>query len=275
MNHKQLPVSGKITANKCLSDEHYLITVALSEPIVRPLPGQFFMLFLNQRKEIFLGRPFSIYRFEETPQGKMSVQILYRVVGKGTHVMSELRNGDRVSLFGPHGKAFEVPPEVRRIVLLSGGVGIAPISYLSSYYDQAWRESGIEVTGYLGARTANQLLDLNPSTSSHSVLHISTDDGSVGHHGTITDLFARDLASYPPGESMIYACGPTPMLKTLADLLKGYSIPCQVLLEQRMACGIGVCLGCVVELKAEEGHNPYARVCKDGPVFNLKDIAWK
>jgi dihydroorotate dehydrogenase electron transfer subunit len=275
MNHKHLPVSGKITVNKRLSNEHYLMTVALSEPLARPLPGQFVMLFLNQRREVFLGRPFSVYGVEETRQGKMSIQILYRTVGKGTHLMSELKKGDTVTIFGPHGKAFEVHPTVRRIVLLSGGVGIAPISYLFSHYDKDWRDSGIDVTGYFGAKTANHLLDIKRFTSSNTVLHISTDDGSAGYHGTITELFARDLSAYSPDESMIYACGPTPMLKTLANVLQEHSIPCQVLLEQRMACGIGACLGCVVELKAEEGHNPYARVCKDGPVFNLKDIAWK
>jgi dihydroorotate dehydrogenase electron transfer subunit len=108
-----------------------------------------------------------------------------------------------------------------------------------------------------------------------SSVEISTDDGSSGYHGMVTESFARNVAAYRPDQSFIYACGPSSMLKRISEILCDYPIPCQVLLEQRMACGFGACLGCTVEVKGAEKMKRYVRVCTEGPVFNIHDVVWE
>jgi len=274
MNKSLKPIYGKVSTNKRLTDEHYLIAIALSEPIPKPLPGQFIMLLMDGREEAFLGRPFSIYHYD-CCEKETTVQILYRVVGSGTRVMSKLKRGDTLRILGPHGKAFDVFKNKNHIIMLAGGVGVAPISYLASYLRENRCDAGTKLFCYVGAKTSNHILGLDNLKASCSSVSIGTDDGSAGYHGMITELFAREISSYPLDQSIIYACGPAPMLKRLSEILEGRSVPCQILLEQRMACGVGACLGCTVEVKSRNGENPYKRVCKDGPVFDIKDIVWK
>jgi dihydroorotate dehydrogenase electron transfer subunit len=274
MNHKRLPLAGRVNANRRLISEHYLMTVTLSDFFPEPLPGQFIMVRLKEREEPFLGRPFSLYHYEHHGD-RVSVQILYRVVGKGTRLLSELKRGGVLEIFGPHGHPFDIAPRADNVILISGGVGVAPISYLASYYKKNVNDTGVKILCYLGATTADHLLGLDSLREACSSVKISTDDGSVGYHGMITELFAHEQLSYRPDRSVIYACGPWSMLERLSEILRDHPVPCQVLLEQRMACGVGACLGCVTEKKAAAGENPYVRVCKEGPVFNIEDIIWK
>lgn len=274
MKNNPLPIQGKIVGNKRLCDEHYLMSIALSGAMTQPLPGQFVMVAFERGKDVFLGRPFSIYRYENST-GRGNIQILYRVVGKGTRLMSRLKRGDGVKVFGPHGKPFDIYPDAQNILLVSGGIGMAPMTYLASYYQQNLQSPKMKLICYIGARTADHILELEHLASINTVVHVSTDDGSTGYHGMVTELFSEDLPSYQPDQTAVYACGPLPMLKRLSELLLNLSMPCHVLLEQRMACGIGACLGCVVKVKAADGNPQYKRVCKDGPVFNIRDIVWE
>jgi dihydroorotate dehydrogenase electron transfer subunit len=125
---------------------------------------------------------------------------------------------------------------------------------------------------YTGATTSAQLLGMDRLKETCASVHISTDDGSAGYRGLVTELFGREVSSYKPDESIVYACGPAPMLNNLSEIIKEHSITCQVLLEQRMACGVGACLGCVVGLKNTAGESQYARVCADGPVFDIQNV---
>jgi dihydroorotate dehydrogenase electron transfer subunit len=273
MENKRLPVAAKVAFNRRLISDHYLMNVRLSEPVAKPLPGQFIMVMLDRREGAFLGRPFSIYGYA-TRGNKPGIDILYRVVGRGTSLMADLERGDAIHIFGPHGKSFEVFPEMKKIVLISGGMGVAPISYLASHYKKDVKNFRGDVACYMGATTSDQLFGMDRIGGLCSSLHISTDDGSAGFPGTVTELFARDLSGYDPCHSVVYACGPSAMLKRLASIIEGKGIQCQVLLEERMACGVGACLGCVVEVKHADEESRYARVCMDGPVFDIGNINW-
>jgi len=273
MNHSRLPVPGKVVSNRKLINNHYLMTVNLPESIVNPLPGQFIMVMLNRRGEFFLGRPFSIYNYNRR-RNKATIDILYQVVGRGTRLMAELERGDTLGIFGPHGKSFDMFPHARNVILIAGGMGVAPISCLASYYKKNMKSFNGNIICYSGARTSDHLLGMDRLKATCSSVHISTDDGSVGYRGAVTELFAGELPGYEPDQCVLYACGPSPMLKRLSEILKGHAIPCQVLLEQRMACGVGACLGCVVEVKKAGEESQYARVCVDGPVFDIQNINW-
>jgi dihydroorotate dehydrogenase electron transfer subunit len=273
MKNKALQITGKVAVNQRMGGDYYLMKVLLDDSFPEPLPGQFIMVRVKGKNEPFLGRPFSLYHYEQRGR-KVSIQILYRVVGKGTRILSELKRGEHLDIFGPQGRSFMIYPSVENAILISGGVGVAPISYLASYYKKNISSTNVKIICYQGAKTADHLSGLEDLREVCSTVKISTDDGSYGYQGMITELFATELTSYDPARSIIYVCGPLPMLKRIYDILDKHPIPCQVLLERRMACAVGACLGCVTEIKTASGENTYARVCKEGPVFNIEDIVW-
>jgi len=167
------------------------------------------------------------------------------------------------------------------VVIIAGGMGIAPLCFLAGHYRSLIRPDETAATAmssriicYIGAKTAASLSGLEKMEDRCEEIKISTDDGSRGYHGAVVDLFRKDLPFYNPDDTRIYACGPVPMLKKLAEILAGKGILCQVSMEERMACGLGACLGCAVSLRGSDGNITYKRVCKDGPIFNIQDIVW-
>jgi dihydroorotate dehydrogenase electron transfer subunit len=157
-------------------------------------------------------------------------------------------------------------------VLVAGGVGVAPLHFLiRSGFLTAGVENPGEAIFYLGTRTG-ELLTGFERLSDLCDLRICTDDGSRGHHGPVTDLLMCNIDDYDPKETVVFACGPTPMIRTLGRLLRDSLIPCQVSLEERMACGIGACLGCAIAIGGPGRKTEYRRVCEDGPVFDLREI---
>ena len=274
MNRNKFFIDGKIAVNRRLVNEHYLMTVVVSDNFPKPLPGQFIMVRLKGRHEPFLSRPFSIYHYNHEDD-KVYIQILYRVVGKGTRILSELKRGTILEISGIHGRPFDILSHASNVILIAGGVGVAPISYLASHYKDNIHNTDMRLSCYLGAKSAKQLLGVETLKMSCSFVEISTDDGSSGYHGMVTESFARNVAAYRPDQSFIYACGPSSMLKRISEILSDHPIPCQVLLEQRMACGFGACLGCTVEVKGAEEMKRYVRVCTEGPVFNIHDVVWE
>ena len=157
---------------------------------------------------------------------------------------------------------------------MAGGVGAAPLAFLLQECALPKPHSGKrQVTAYLGAGTAELLTGLN-RFEGFCDLRTATDDGSCGYHGTVTELLAVDLGEYDAKSTLILACGPMAMIRSLDLLLRNTRIRCQVSLEERMACGVGACLGCVVAIKEGEGRTGYRRVCQDGPVFDIGEILW-
>ncbi len=222
----------------------------------RPRAGQFYMLMAARRwgggesERPYLPRAFSVLR---APDGGDELQFLLEQVGPGTKRLGELGPGDQLSLVGPLGIGFTAPRAGRRALLVGGGVGIAP---LAIWCDQL----GPEAPVLLGFRDADHAPGAQLLGGAGAV-RIATDDGSVGHHGLVTELLAQSL--HAPGEdpAEVYACGPPPMLEAVRTQCTERGVPAQLALESGMACGFGACFGCVVATK-----DGYIRICVDGPV---------
>jgi len=263
--------TGEVLSNRELAEGHYLMSIALPAAFAAAAPGQFVMVRVKDRAFPFLGRPLGVY-VQEKGGGESRIEILYRVAGRGTGVFALLKKGDRVEILGPLGQGFRPVRGRDRIVLIAGGIGIAPLAPLvRRLHAKLPARATLDV--YYGARRADLLLGLGGIRKACSAIRIATDNGSKGFRGPVTDLFAGDLEQYPPERTVIYACGPHAMLKKISELLARHPIPCQVSVEERMACGVGACLGCVIE--AKDTGKPYKRVCKEGPVFDLNEIVWR
>ena len=266
-------MNGTVVKNNEISAGHFFLSVKMPLSFKTPMPGQFVMTRERGRIDPLLGRPFSVYDFERSEDGA-TVAILYKVVGIGTLLLSRLREGDFVEVLGPYGRAFDLYPEAERIVFICGGIGVAPITYLASHYRRLGGARKTDLLCYYGASKAQNLVGIEKIKDIVSAVFISTDDGSTGYKGLVTERFAEDVSSYDYGTTKIYACGPRPMFKELSGLLVGSPVSCQILMEERMACGLGACLGCTVLLHDDEGQVTHARACVDGPVFNIRDIHW-
>ena len=221
-------------------------------------PGQFIMVCCGQ--ETLLRRPLSIHQLDDK-KGKLA--LLYSVVGKGTHWLSKCRAGDKIDLLGPLGNGYLIHPASNNLLLLAGGIGIAPLCFLA----QVALNQGYTVKLLLGASTAVQLC---PSYLLPTGIRciIATEDGTSGKKGMLTDFLPDSIG----WADQIFACGPSSMYRAMAtqnqQLLKAK--PVQISLEVRMGCGLGVCYGCTIRTKMG-----LKQVCKDGPIFNLDDILWE
>lgn len=247
-------------------------------------PGQFAMLSAGARAGVartdpLLPRPMAVYRAE--PQnGSADVEILYKVVGRGTALLADALPGQRVGFVGPLGRAFPPPRADERVIIVAGGTGIA------SVYDLATQLAGSHPVEILfGARTASDLMAIEDFEALQVALRTATEDGTAGTRGLVTELLetaldeVRDVpdgAAESSGDSAarglrVYTCGPTAMMKRCAELAAQRGVPCIAALENAMACGFGVCLGCAAPLKG----GGFALVCRDGPAFDADSIDWE
>ena len=245
--------------NVHLSDSYSLLKLqpADGSPIIETVPGQFVEVEVPDSKSTFLRRPISI-NFVDYENNEL--WLLVRVAGEGTRHLTSIEEGRSLSLVLPLGAGFTIPEDKSTKVLLTGGgVGVAPMLYLGSELNR----QGFSVSFLLGARSKNDLLELDEFEKLGKV-YISTDDGSFGERGVITQNSALQHSW-----QMIYSCGPMPMMKAVASYAMRNGIECEVSLENRMACGVGACLCCV-----EDTDNGNVCVCKDGPVFNIKKLKW-
>lgn len=268
-------ITGVIDGNRPAVPEHFLLRVQLPLAFSTPMPGQFVMVRRAGGTEPLLARPLSVFGFQRQKNNTV-LELLYRVAGRGTSLLSHMKPGEPLAILGPLGKGFTLPDGINRVLFVAGGVGVAPLVYLL-HSGLFTTESGrsIQKSFYIGARSSELLAGLD-RLDGFCKLGICTDDGSLGHHGLVTALLERKITGgiigYDPKDTLIYACGPTPMIRSLGTLLKAHPIPCQVSLEERMACGLGACLGCAVAIRGVDGKREYQRVCKDGPVFDLQKV---
>lgn len=220
-------------------------------------PGQFVMV--NCGQELTLRRPLSIHQVANSSQ----LHLLFNIVGKGTLWLSHCQKGDSLDLLGPLGNGFFIEPASKKLLLLAGGIGIAPLVFLA----QQAISQGKSITLLLGASTANQLYpqQLLPSTVQTIII---TEDGSAGKKGMITDI----LSDFIDWADQVYACGPLAMYQAIATQKQQHHVKktVQVSLEVRMGCGLGACYSC--SIKTRQGMK---QVCHDGPVFNLEEIIWE
>jgi dihydroorotate dehydrogenase electron transfer subunit len=234
-------------------------------------PGQFFQLRIDPKSlDPLLRRPFAP---SETFPDTMA--FVYAVVGHGTRVMSELHEGDRVSVLCPLGNCFALPEEKNaQALLVGGGCGAPSLLTLA----RALGSAGHAVHVALGARTQCSLLEVEAMAALAARLEVATDDGSHGIRGHAISAAETILSDLDPDLPVrIYACGPDPMLRALSALAEDRGIPCQVSLEARMACGFGACVGCVVKVRDATRPEGFAfrKVCCDGPVFDSREIVWE
>jgi dihydroorotate dehydrogenase electron transfer subunit len=257
--------------NKKVAPGHFQMTVRLPLSFTDPQPGQFIMVRSAGHKEPLLARPLSVFGFQRRKEDTL-LDLLYLVAGEGTALLSRMKPGDPLSVLGPLGAGFTLPEGMKRAVLIAGGVGVAPLTYLlKKLCLKTAGHHGIDAVFYLGARTDELLAGLDRLEGACN-LKICTDDGSRGTHGLVTEVLKSEINAYDPADTVLFACGPGPMVRALSGLLKNETFSCQVSLEERMACGLGACLGCAVAVRNADGTMGYQRVCKDGPVFDLRRI---
>jgi dihydroorotate dehydrogenase electron transfer subunit len=277
LNDKLQLFKGTIVSKEEILPGHFLISVSLTISFPQPKPGQFVMVKPEMRSDLLLPRPLSIYGFKSSHDDRQ-IKLFYRVVGKGTEQMSLLSRGSVIDVLGPLGSCFIVPEQTKKVMLVAGGMGIAPITYLASVINNdEFGKTGHrmkEVIGYMGAQSADRLIGIEDLQKNCSKVIVSTDDGSYGCSGVVTDMLLNDLLGCSSEETAVYACGPEPMLKCLAEMFVNNRMFCQVSVERRMACGIGACLGCAVKMKSEKAETIYKRTCKEGPVFNINDLVF-
>ena len=252
-----------VTENKRIIKNHYLLTLRPIKRINKSRPGNFFMISVESGLDPLLKRPFSVHHSTDR-----EFQILYRVVGKGTTILSSRKPGDLLDVIGPLGNTFPVNNK-RRNILVAGGLGIAPIFGLAdSIVNSPAPEQPLL---FYGTRTAKEVLCKKDLAAIGIRPVIATDDGTTGKKGNIVTVLEKALnsGSVNVNEYSIYACGPKPMLQSLSALANKLKIKGYAALEQNMACGVGTCLGCVVHTT-----DGLKRVCKEGPVFPMEEIVW-
>lgn len=226
----------------------------------KALPGQFVNLLPDGN--FTLRRPISICGIDKAAG---TLRIVFEVRGKGTAALSQLRAGDTVNMLAPLGHGFTLPESASRVILVGGGIGTPPMLPLAKIYG----EKAVVISGFRNAESAI-LQDDFAATGAKTIL--CTDDGSAGRFGLVTLPLEEEIMAQKP--DLICACGPLPMLKATAALAETYEIPCQVSLEERMGCGIGACLVCACRTKDKNGAEQYLHVCKNGPVFDAKEVLW-
>jgi dihydroorotate dehydrogenase electron transfer subunit len=247
-----------VIKNIKLNYNNFLIELQSSIVIEDIQPGQFVNILIPNSPSTFLRRPFSIFSVNYE---KNTLSVLVKIAGKGTQKLVQISKGETLDLIFPLGKGFSIPKANERVLMVGGGVGVAPLMFLA----QEAVKTGAEVTVLLGARSINDHI-LIDEFKKYGTVSITTDDGSLGTKGFVVnhDIFESNFKF-----NRIYSCGPDAMMHAVAQKARLAGIDCEVSLENMMACGFGVCLCCVT--KTTDGNKC---VCTEGPVFNIRDLQW-
>ena len=259
---KMVEQSVRIVSNERATDLYFRLVVCA--PQIAPLvqPGQFAHVRILPMRDALLRRPFSIFQVEGE-----TLSILYKAVGKGTEVLSRMRPGEELSVLGPLGHGFTVPSTGGEIPLLvAGGYGMAAMYLLA----QRSPQRGIVFVG--GRRRVDILCEQEFLALGWNV-QATTEDGSHGEKGLVTQRLLAELRRTTANRKL-FACGPTPMLQVVGRIAEEFNVPAELSMDEHMCCGVGVCLTCVIPVKAGDGWE-YQRTCTEGPVFDSRQIAWE
>lgn len=275
---------AEILINQKIAPDYFRMVLSLEGYKGTIRAGQFFHIRAGSDYDPLLRRPLSVHRLG--PKSNL-VELLYKVVGKGTQLMSRRSKATYLDVIGPLGNGFKISAETPDFILIAGGMGIAPLMALADELAKLRKRS---ITVILGAKTREHITCKRELMDLGAKVAVVTEDGSEGEKGLATDILkdiieqfdvrktgypstSKDTARFTIGdyrpEAGLYACGPMAMLKEVAKICRYYRLQAQASLEERMGCGLGACLGCVVKTGAG-----YKRVCKDGPVFNLEEVLW-
>lgn len=253
----------KVRENKEIASGIFSMTVSGESLEEGLLAGRFLNISVPGRPDLLLKRPFGLTDWEGQNR---SLTFCYQVVGEGTRVLSSLREGEEVSLTYPLGNGFHLTGAHRKIAIVGGGVGVFPLLPLRK------EGEGRKFYTFLGFRSREQVCFVEEFKAFSQEFYLCTDDGTAGISGYATEMLARHLDRIRP--DIVLSCGPKPMFRALKQVMEGYpDIPCLVSCEERMGCGVGACLVCVCKLE-ENGERRNKRVCKDGPVFDLRQLVW-
>jgi dihydroorotate dehydrogenase electron transfer subunit len=274
-----------VAENVALARDTYRIRLECPEIARRIVPGQFIMLRMESGNDPLLGRPLALYDVIRDAHGTQRwIDIVYLTVGKMTRRLAEFIPGETLETWGPLGNGF--PPEpADHLLMVAGGIGQTPFVALAKEYlgQEQYGDTSHDaargrtharakkVTLCYGAKTAAFLAGMDDFRKSGVHVRLSTDDGSAGHHGLVTELIEPAAAS-EKGSCRIVCCGPEPMLDAVAKIAAKLKLPCQVSLESPMACGIGICFSCVVKIRDELGDWDYRRTCVEGPIFDAAKV---
>ena len=283
---RALQHSVEVVENVPLARDTYRIRFTCPELARRIVPGQFIMLRLAGCDDPLLGRPLALYDTVLSPSGEpIGIDIVYLVMGKMTSRLAQYRPGQRLEVWGPLGNGFP-PQPAEHLIMVAGGIGQTPFMAVGREY-LGVRRYGVpprdvkkseKVTLCYGVRRAEYLAGVDDFRAIGIEVRLSTDDGSAGRHGFVTDLL-RDVlmeseADVTGGHCRIVCCGPEKMMETVAHIAQQAIVPCQVSLETPMACGIGICFSCVTKVRQPDGGWDYRRTCVEGPVFETEQIVW-
>ena len=245
-----------IVSQQCIGTDIYDMVLSFPKGAKEARPGQFIAMYCEDGTKL-LPRPISICGIDAEAG---TLRVVYRIAGEGTRLFSQMKVGDSLEVMGPLGNGFTMKD--KKAIIVGGGIGIPPMLELTKQLD-------CEKTVVLGYRDE---LFLKEEFEACANVAVATEDGSAGTKGTVIDAIKAAQVS---GE-IIYACGPMPMLKALAEYADAHGMEAQISLEERMACGIGACLGCICKTKEKDHHTNVnnTRICKDGPVFDAKEVVF-
>lgn len=257
-------IKAKLLKKEELKSEIFKFSVQADEIVNTARPGNFIEIRVNDDIEPFLRRPISIYNMDKE---KGILEFIFQVKGKGTTILAKRNEGEAIDIVGPLGFGTFKYSSYENLAIIGGGIGVFPLYELAKNA----KNENKNVNTYLGFRNKDLVVLENEFTQVSSQLTITTDDGSYSQKGFAIDFLKKDIEA---GKiDSIYACGPLPMLRAVRELALEKNIPCQISLEERMACGLGVCLGCAVKTAKSSKEAPeYWHVCKAGPVFQAKDV---
>ena len=253
----KVKMTAKVVSQQALTDDIFSMWIQADEIAGAAVPGQFISVYTNDTGKL-LPRPISLCQVDKE---KGQLRIVYRVVGAGTSQFSGYQAGDDIEIMGPLGNGFPLERAAgKKVFLIGGGIGIPPMLELA-------RQLDCEKQAVLGYR---DVLFLNDEFEKFSDVYVATEDGSAGTKGNVLDAIRENGLK----ADVIFACGPTPMLRALKAYAEEHEIECWLSLEEKMACGIGACLACVCQSKEvdEHSHVHNKRICKDGPVFLAQEV---
>ncbi len=253
-----------VVQNEALGRGYFGIVLRAPDVARAAQPGRFVMLRVSENLDPFLARPFGIASLPS----RASIELIYRIVGRGTALLSRVTPGTGLGLLGPIGNGFPAPERGETPVLVAGGSGFPPLSFFALRS----RERPCFLIGAANRSCLPPIPVLKRLRAKADSVRLATDDGSAGKEGTAADLLTDFLGR--PGRDLrpvVYACGPHGMLGAVSRIAEEHGVPCYVSLEERMACGLGACMGCSIPMRA----GGYKRACTEGPVFDARVVDWR
>lgn len=267
--------TGEVLSHKKYGEHFHSLTIVAPEIGASIHPGQFVNVLCGESRANILRRPFSVYRVHKRGGWASTIELVFDIRGPGSKYLSELRGHSTVDLLGPLGRGFQLPKRRAHCLLVGGGIGATPLFFLADEL----RNAGHRVDVILGARNVGLLLNPIEVRRLSSVSVTTTEDGSTGEKGRVTDVLSDTIERC--GTEIIYTCGPHPMLAAVSKIAVEHKVPVQVAVEELMGCGYGVCMTCVIPLRGKKHKDAagedgvvYARSCTEGPVFNGASVIW-